>query len=68
MRDTMRIKVLEDGTIRTETDPISPAVHASAEQFVRDLATLAGGDTTRKARHEHTHAHTHSHAEADHTH
>ncbi len=68
MSDTMRIEILEDGTIKTTTDPISAPNHQSAEGFMRDLAQLAGGETTRKARHGHTHAHTHTHAEADHTH
>lgn len=68
MSDTMRIEILADGTIKTTTDPISPAVHASAEAFMKDLQTLTGGPTTRTARHDHAHSHAHTHEHADHTH
>jgi hypothetical protein len=65
MPDIMRIEILADGTIKTTTDPISGPNHQSAEAFMKDLSTLAGGPVTKKARHEH---HTHTHTHAEHTH
>ena len=66
--DHMKITVLEDGTIRTVTDQISKANHDLAETFLRNVAKLAGGETTRERRkdvnpahHHHTHDHDHSH-------
>lgn len=64
--DRMQIEVLADGTIKVTTDEISPANHASAEQFTAEVARLAGGETTRERRtdvleHGHSHAHTHHH-------
>lgn len=60
MADVLRITVLEDGTIRTEADEISPANHQSAEAFLRDMARLTGGETQRARRgdlkvHDHVH-------------
>ena len=69
-QDEIEIEVLPDGTIKSSTNPISGANHATAEQFLRYMATLAGGDTTRtrKAGHTHTHhgAHSHDHDKAGH--
>jgi hypothetical protein len=49
--DTLRIVILEDGTIKTETpEVISPAVHSSADSFLRDIAVLTGGPVTRTAK------------------
>ena len=67
-RDILKIEVLEDGTIKTTTDPISDANHQNAEDFLNFMARLAGGETTREHRHEgqeHMHTHTHHH---DHSH
>lgn len=61
----MRIEILPDGTIKTTTDPISNANHQSAEAFMRDIATLTGGPTSKTARHGHTHQHQHEHEHAD---
>lgn len=68
--DTIQIEVLEDGTIKVTTDPISGANHANAEQFLAFMSTLAGGETTRVKRgdaHSHSHGHGHSHGH-DHSH
>jgi hypothetical protein len=62
--DTMQIEILEDGTIKTTTDPISGANHANAEEFLRFMARMAGGETTRQRR---TDAH-HHHGEHEHAH
>lgn len=60
--DEMRITILDDGTIKTETNPISPANHASAEAFMNDIARLTGGATNRVRRgHTHSHGKTHTH-------
>lgn len=61
MSDTMRITILEDGTIRTETDKISAPAHQSAEAFLTTVTTLTGGAATR-SRKAHTHVHHHDHA------
>jgi hypothetical protein len=69
--DNIQIEVLDDGTIKVTTDPISGANHANAEGFLNFMARMAGGETTRSKRtdkpvtHTHTdhhgHKHTHSH-------
>jgi hypothetical protein len=70
--DKMMITVLEDGTIKIETDKVSAANHVNAEAFVRDAARLAGGPTIRKMKHshghlgEHEHDHEHSHEHEGH--
>jgi len=61
-RDVLTLEILPDGTIRTTTDPISPANHQSAEAFLAGLTTLTGGPVTRSKRHGHAHHHhTHDH-------
>ena len=61
MTDTIDIQILEDGTIKSTTDPISAANHQTAEQFMRDLTTLTGGPTKRERRAGTTHTHHHHH-------
>ena len=61
--DTMTITILDDGTIRTETDPVSQANHSNAEAFLRLVSELGGGKTERKRKHGHTHTHAHQHKE-----
>lgn len=68
MSDTMRITILEDGTIRTDTDKISAAAHQSAEGFLSGVAKLAGGEATRRSKHGHQHHHHHDHAHTGHGH
>jgi hypothetical protein len=46
--DEMKITILDDGTIRVETDSISQANHMTAEAFLRNVATAAGGTQERK--------------------
>jgi len=57
--DKLKIEVLPDGTIKTSSDAVSLPNHSLAEQFLREMARLAGGITTRKAKHGHTHTHSH---------
>lgn len=74
--DNIQIEILEDGTIKVTTDPISGANHANAEGFLNFMARMAGGETTREKRtdkpvthtHEHGHKHTHSHGGSEHSH
>lgn len=66
--DALSIEILEDGTIKTTTDAVSGANHANAEQFLKYIATLTGGETTRTKRGDvHGHHH-HTHGEHDHDH
>jgi hypothetical protein len=68
-KDEMRIEILEDGTIKFETDSVSMPNHTNAEQFLREVGRLAGGTTERKKRTgHHHHGHSHSHGEGEHTH
>jgi len=46
-KDKIQIEVLADGTIKTTTDKISAANHASAEMFLLNMARAAGGLVTR---------------------
>ncbi len=48
--DRFIIEILEDGTIKTTTDAVSAANHDNAEQFLRAMAHLAGGETKRERR------------------
>lgn len=67
--DKLTVVILPDGRIRMEADKISQANHGSAESFVRDVARLAGGQTSRKSKHKHGRtSHTHSHGEDEHEH
>ncbi len=58
--------ILENGTVRIETDQISGPSHASAEAALQHIAKELGGDV-QKVSNKHTHVHTHDH-EHDHTH
>jgi hypothetical protein len=59
--DRLTIEILEDGTIKTSSDAVSAANHESAEQFLRAVARLAGGETTREARKDAKRGHSHAH-------
>lgn len=64
--DSLDITILEDGTVKIETDKVSNINHISADNLVKFLSELAGGKTTR-TRHGHTHNHSHDHShEPDH--
>ena len=74
--DTIAIEILDDGTIKVTTDPISGPNHLNAEQLLRFIAQQAGGETTRTRRVDVGHrlgvhtrdGPTHSHDEHDHGH
>jgi hypothetical protein len=65
--DVIKISILPDGTIKSETDPISGPNHQNAEGFLSTIAKQAGGKVTRerKGSGHHTHSHEHGH---EHTH
>ena len=66
MSDTLRMIILEDGTIRTETDRVSAPNHQSAELFLLDITRATGGEATRTRKaHGHVHQHTHEQAHTD---
>lgn len=58
--DKITIEILPDGTIRSTTDEISGANHQSAEDFLKMIARLTGGESTRIRRTD-VYRHTHSH-------
>lgn len=63
--DTMTIEILEDGTIKTSTDAVSQANHSNAEEFLRFVARMTAGESSRTRRAD---AHQHSHAQHEHKH
>ena len=68
MADKGRIVILADGTIRTEFGRVSGVNHQSAEEFLRGVTVLTGGESTRaKLGHGHAHDHNHAH-DHDHNH
>lgn len=63
----MKITITEEGLIKTDTDGISQPNHASAEGFLRQIITLAGGVAKRVLK-PGAKAHTHTHGGITHTH
>ena len=60
--DNLSIEILEDGTIKSTSDAVSSPNHSNAEQFLKYMATLAGGETTSERRKDvQAHTHTHDH-------
>ncbi len=62
--DGIKITILQDGTIKVETDPIYQANHLSAEQLLDAISRLSGGEVTKTKKQSHAHmhgAHTHEH-------
>ena len=58
--------ILEDGTIRTETDRVSAPNNQSDEAFISDITRATGGEATRTRKaHGHVHQHTHEQAHTD---
>ena len=70
--DQLKIEILEDGTIKTTSDEVSAANHDTAEQFLRAMAHLAGGETVREDRTDikghHHHVHDHKDGQLHHGH
>lgn len=66
--DKITFRILEDGTIVTQTPGISGENHLNADKFLRHVQELAGGSVERtKVQHGHHHDHAHDHAH-DHDH
>jgi len=69
--DQLKIEILEDGTIKTTSDDVSAANHDTAEQFLRAMARLAGGETVRETRKDikgYHHGHDHKDDQLHHGH
>ena len=66
--DVIKGEILKDGTIKFVTDPISGPNHQNAERFLKEVADLAGGTTTRTKRTDKGHHHHHHHHEGAHQH
>jgi hypothetical protein len=49
--DLMQITILDDGTIKVETDKISQANHMTAEAFMRNISSACGGKQERRHKH-----------------
>jgi hypothetical protein len=69
----MQITILDDGTIKCETDDMSGAAHKAADDFLKMVARLAGGTVSESKRplahlHQHTHEHDHDHRDHHHEH
>jgi len=64
--DKIKITILEDGTIKSQTDEISGPNHANAENFMKAMSRMTDNKMTRTKRkpdhfHSHDHGQTHSH-------
>jgi len=63
MPDAIQITILDDGTLKIETDKVSGPNHTNAEGLIRELFRLAGGKGRRTLKtgaslHHALHAHT----------
>lgn len=61
------VRVLADGTVRVETGDMSGVAHKSADDFLKLMATLLGGDV-EIIKAEHGHQHEHEHGSTGHHH
>jgi hypothetical protein len=61
--DIIKVEILEDGTVKTTTDPISGPNHQSAESFMRSMTTFLGGLMSRTKRNPAAKQHHHHHVE-----
>ena len=60
------VRILDDGTVRAETGDMGGVHHKAADDFLKVLQQLMGGNVqTDKAKHGHHHHHDHDH---DHEH
>jgi hypothetical protein len=65
--DAMTIEILEDGTVKVTTEKVSDVNHLSADNLLKHLEKILGGDTTSEKRPDaHAHAHHHHHHEHEH--
>lgn len=47
--DVFDIEILADGTVKSSSGEVSPENHQGAEAFLKMLASLTGGTTSRRA-------------------
>lgn len=59
MKNQFNIEILEDGTISVDSDSFDPTVHKSADDFVRYLGEMMGGQVTVKEKRSHAKTHIH---------
>ena len=59
--DGITVTILENGTVRIETDGISGPNHANAEAALQFITKEIGGEVTRIHRHPGGHVHVHEH-------
>lgn len=68
MSKPITIRILDDGSVKIETDKVAPAEHVRAERALAEILRALGGETTRVRRVD-GHHHDHSHEEDnDHDH
>jgi hypothetical protein len=65
MADRIKIEILEDGTLSIETDSISGKNHMNADEFLKAIEKLSGGERTTKQKEKHA---THTHGNLIHQH
>jgi len=68
MTDSIKWKILEDGTVSIETDAISGENHLSADELLESLAGMLGGPVEIEERKGHAHKHRHTHQKQHHQH
>lgn len=59
--DILEYEILPDGRIKFTTSKISQPNHASADEFLRMVRRLSGGESVRVRRTDVDHAHQHVH-------
>ena len=56
--DEIKVTILIDGSVKVQTDEISPANHLQADNLMKFLAEKLGAPVAEtKAKHAHEHAH-----------
>jgi len=61
--DNINLTILQDGTIKSETDKVSAPNHSNAESFLSNIAKLAGGKVQRRRKGAGEHTHKNQHGE-----
>ena len=59
MADIIKIKILDDGSLKIETSKVSGANHTNAEGLLREMTKAMGGDIERVKKGSGDHRHTH---------
>jgi len=68
MKDTFSVTVLDDGMLSINTEEFTPQLHKEADEFVKCLGELMGGEVTVKEKRSHAKHHHHTHDHIHHTH